>query len=221
MRDVRHVTERFLDVIRHHLTPALAALGFERRRGNLARDVGDIVHIVEVELAPWTTRERIAFTLTWGVDVPMIDRVLDDPGRPSRVETSLITGRLGADANGLDGRWFTVGPALVVPLAALADRRTGGALARDALGDVVPALDWFDSVAAVQAHLVVGLRRGRGAPDGNELRRIRWIAGLSLILGERENASRWLDYLEARSSSTIAPDVVAARLAGLRLRCAS
>jgi hypothetical protein len=73
----------------------------------------------------------------------------------------------------------------------------------------------------VQAHLVDTLVRGRGAAGEGELRRIRWIAGLSLLLDERENASRWLDYLEARSSAAIAPDVVAERLFPLRQRCAS
>ena len=65
------------------------------------------------------------------------------------------------------------------------------------------------------------MRASSPAAGEGELRRIRWIAGLSLLLGERENASRWLDYLEARSSATIAPDVVAERLADLRERCAS
>jgi hypothetical protein len=87
--------------------------------------------------------------------------------------------------------------------------------------DLVPTLQRFDSIPAVQAHLVEHLVKGRGAAGEGELRRVRWIAGLSLLLDERENASRWLDYLEARSSVSIAPDVVAERLAGLRARCAS
>lgn len=90
-----------------------------------------------------------------------------------------------------------------------------------ATGTILPLLRRFDTVPVVQAHLVDGLIRGRGAPAAGELARIRWIAGLSLLLDERENASRWLDYLEARSSATIAPDVVAERLADLRERCAS
>jgi hypothetical protein len=148
--------------------------------------------------------------------------VLDDPTSiPARAGTCPVHARLGEGATGLEARWFTVGPVRVPLLAPLADARTGAALARAATSEVLPALARFDSIPAVQAHLVDGLARRRGAPSVEELRRVRWIAGLSLLIGERENASRWLDYLEARSSSTIAPDVVAERLAGLRHRCAS
>ena len=54
------------------------------------------------------------------------------------------------------------------------------------------------------------------APSVEELSTIRRIAALSLLLGDRENAARWLDHLEARSAAAMAPDLVAERLAPLR-----
>ena len=225
MRDAVAPTprDRFAALLGHHLAPALASLGFVRRRAVLEHDRGDLRWLIEVELAPWTTPERIAFTLTWGVAVRALDEVLADPmGPPQRVESCPVRGGLGPGAGALDAPWFEIavgrGP---VALRRIADARTTASVVGAALDRVVPALRRFDDVPAVQAHLVAGLVRGRGAPAAGELARIRWIAGLSLLLDERENASRWLDYLEARSSATIAPDVVAERLADLRERCAS
>jgi hypothetical protein len=58
-------------------------------------------------------------------------------------------------------------------------------------------------------------------PHGTELWTIRRIAALSVLLGDRDNAVRWLDHLEARSAAAMAPDVVAERIALLRQRIAS
>jgi hypothetical protein len=103
----------------------------------------------------------------------------------------------------------------------LVDARTAQSALHLLQTDLLPALAPFDSIPAVQAHLVETMVRARGAAAEGELRRLRWIAGMSLLLDERANASRWLDYLEARSSSAIAPDVVAERLSPLRQLCAS
>lgn len=214
--------DRFATLLGDHLAPALEALGFVRHRAVLEQDLGDLRWLIEVELAPWTTAGRIAFTLTWGVAVPGLDEVLDDAmGPPQRVASCPVRG--GLDRKGaVESQWFEIGvvrgPAAV---RRVADVRTMGSVVHAAVERVVPAVRRFDSVPTVQAHLVDGLVRGRGAPAAGELARIRWIAGLSLLLDERDNASRWLDYLEARSSATIAPDVVAERLADLRERCAS
>lgn len=216
-------TDRFTTIVDEHLAPALEALGFERRQAVLELDRGDLRWLVEVELAPWTSPEKLAFTLAWGVAVWGLDEVLDDPmGPPSRVDGCPVKGRLGAGGGAVEARWFEVGRTRG-PLAfqRLVDARTASMVVSAAVDRVVPMLERFDTVPAVQAHLVEGLVRGRGAPAAGELARIRWIAGLSLLLDERANASRWLDYLEARSSATIAPDVVAERLADLRERCAS
>jgi hypothetical protein len=219
----RTPADRFLDLVDRRIAPALAPLGFQRRRAVLERGGEEVTWLVELELAPWTNPEKICFTLAWGIAVPGLDEILGDASSPpSRVGQCPISGRLGEGVTGLEATWFSVGP--VPHLAALekvADARTAQHALRLIQSDLIPTLQRFDSIPAVQAHLVEHLVRGRGAPGEGELRRLRWIAGLSLLLDERENASRWLDYLEARSASTIAPDVVAERLASLRQRCAS
>ena len=216
-------TERFTSIVGDHLAPALEPYGLVRRRAVLEHDRGDLRWLIEVGLAPWTTPERIAFTLSWGVAVRGLHEVLDDPmGPPQRVAACPVKGRLRAGASDVEAHWFELGPARgPAALRRIADARTAAAVVAAATGTILPTLQHFDTVPVVQAHLVDGLVRGRGAPAAGELARIRWIAGLSILLGERANASRWLDYLEARSSATIAPDVVAERLADLRERCAS
>lgn len=215
------VADRFLDLVDRRIAPALAPLGFERRRAVLERDGGDVRWLVELELAPWSNPEKVCFTLAWGVAVPGLEAVLgDDDAAPSRVTQCPVHQRLGEGPTGIEATWFTVGP---VPrlVARIADARTAQGVLRLVRTDLLPMLQHFDSIPAVQSHLVEHLVSGRGAAAESELRRLRWIAGMSLLLGERENASRWLDYLEARSSATISPDVVAQRLAGMRERCAS
>lgn len=223
MREGRTPADRFLDLVDRRIAPALAPFGFERRRSVLERDAGDVRWLVELELAPWTNPDKICFTLAWGVDVPGLAEILgDSTGPASRVAGCPIHARLGEGVTGLEATWFTVGPVPGVPgLERIVDARTAQGALHLVQTDLLPALQPFDSIPAVQAHLVSTLVHGRGAPGEDELRRVRWIAGLSLLLDERENASRWLDYLEARSSSTIAPDVVAERLSPLRQRCAS
>ena len=223
-RATRHTpAERFLDLVDRRIAPALAPFGFERRRAVLERASDDVHWLVELELAPWTNPEKICFTLSWGIAVPGLNDLLgDDAGPASRVAQCPIRARLGEGATGIEATWFTVGPVPGVPgLERIVDARTAQGVLHLVQTDLLPALQRFDSVPAVQAHLVETLVKGRGAAGESELRRLRWIAGLSLLLDERENASRWLDYLEARSSSAIAPDVVAERLGPLRQRCAS
>lgn len=220
--NIRTAADRFLDLVDHRIAPALAPLGFERSRHLLECDRGEVRWLVELELAPWTNPEKICFTLAWGIDVPGLDEVLGDAvNPPSRVGQCPVHGRLGEGVTGLEATWFSVGPARMPGLDRLADARTAQHALRLIQTDLVPTLQRFDAIPAVQAHIVEHLVKGRGAPGEGELRRLRWIAGLSLLLDERDNASRWLDYLEARSSTTIAPDVVAERLADLRARCAS
>ena len=218
----RTPTDRFVDLVDRQLAPALAAHGFDRRRAVLECDRGEVRWLVEIELAPWTTPEKICFTLSWGVDVPGLDEILGDPTPPaSRPAHCLVHGRLGEGATGVEATWFTIGPAKVSGMERVADARTARHAHHLLQTDLVPMLQRFDSIPAVQADLVEHLVKGRGVAADSELRRVRWIAGLSLLLDERDNASRWLDYLEARSSFAIAPDVVADNLATLRARCAS
>jgi hypothetical protein len=222
MRASKTPADRFIELVDQRLAPALAPLGFERRRAVLERDVGDVRWLVEIELAPWTNPDKISFTVAWGVAVPGLDEVLGDEVTGARVAACPVHARLGEGSTGLEATWFTVGPVKAVPgLDRVVDTRTAQGVLHGVQTELLPALAPLDTVPAVQAHLVEGLVRGRGAAGEGELRRIRWIAGLSLLLDERENASRWLDYLEARSSAAIAPDVVAERLSALRQRCAS
>lgn len=222
MRALKTPADRFLELVDQRFAPALSPLGFERRRAVLERDAGEVRWLVEIELAPWTNPEKIAFTLAWGVAVPGLDDVLGDGAVPARTATCPVHARLGEGTTGLEATWFTVGPVRGVPgLNRVVDARTASSVLHGVQTELLPALRSFETVPAVQAHLVEGLARARGAAGEGELRRIRWIAGLSLLLEERENASRWLDYLEVRSSAAIAPDVVAERLSALRQRCAS
>lgn len=223
MREGRTLADRFLDLVDQRIAPALEPLGFERRRAVLERDGGDVSWLVELELAPWASPEKICFTLAWGVAVPCLDDVLGDDAAapPSRPGQCPINGRLGEGASGLEATWFTIGPVKVPGLERIVDARTAQGLLRLIDLELLPTLRRFDSIPAVQARIVESLVLGRGSAGEGELRRIRWIAGLSLLLGERENALRWLDYLEARSAASIAPDVVTERLALLRQRCAS
>jgi hypothetical protein len=221
MREARNPIDRLRDIIEGRLAPALSSVGFAWDRTTLVSDRGDVRWMVEVDQATWSTPARICFTIRWGVAVPGLDEVLGDAGvRAPGVDGCLIQGRLGETPSRLEAAWFSVNAAMP-PLDRVADARTTGSLLRLVDVDVLPRLAAFDSIADVQAHLVEGLVRGRGAAGDDELRRIRAIAGLSLLLGAPENASRWLDYLEARSSVAIAPDVVAERLAALRQRGAS
>ena len=223
MREPRTVADRFVDLVDERIAPALEPLGFERRRAVLECERGDVSWLVELELAPWTSPEKICFTLAWGVTVPDLDDVLGDDaiGPPSRTGTCPINARLGEGATGLEATWFSVGPTRIPWMESFADARTSQRMLRMIDAELLPALFRFESIPDVQAHLVATLVQGRGAAVESELRRIRWIAGLSLLLDERANASRWLDYLEARSAASIAPDIVTQRLAVLRQRCAS
>lgn len=224
MRAGRAVVDRYLELIEHRVAPTLTAAGFVPLDDDLlACELGDVTWLVAVELAPWTTEERLSFTLAWGVAVPRLEAVLgnDEDDLPSTPAGCPIAGRLGERANGVDAAWMTIGPVRVPGLERAADVRTAQTFARLLSGELLPTLQLLDSIPAVQAHLVSNLVRGRGAAANGELKSIRWIAGLSLLLGARDNASRWLDYLEARSSASIAPDVVSERMAPLRQRCAS
>jgi len=224
MRAGRAVVDRYLELIEHRVAPTLTAAGFAPFDDDLlVCELGDVTWLVAVELAPWTTDERLSFTLAWGVAVPGLEAVLGEGADelPSTPAGCPIAGRLGERANGVDAAWLTIGPVRVPGLERAADVRTAQTFARLLSGELLPTLRLLDSIPAVQAHLVSNLVRGRGAAANGELKSIRWIAGLSLLLGERDNASRWLDYLEARSSASIAPDVVSERMAPLRQRCAS
>ena len=224
MRAGRAIVDRYLALLEHRVVPTLTSAGFtaDDDGGRFVCELEDVTWLAEVELAPWSTDDKACFTLAWGVAVPGLDDALgDEVAAVERPWTCPINGRLGERATGLEAAWFSVAPVRVPGLDVAVDARTAQAFTRLVTAELVPTLAQLDSIPAVQARLVANLVRGRGAAANGELKSIRWIAGLSLLLGERDNASRWLDYLEARSSASIAPDVVSERMATLRRRCAS
>lgn len=190
------------------LHQGLAPHGFERARGFLA--VGgsdDVVWVLDLVLAPWSRPERVCTTLSWSVHVPGMGDVFGDPDPP-------VDGRLGAH-RGLDARWVELHPRPSL-LAAVEDSRAAARLLDGFHAEILPTLEQLATPGDVQRHLHGTLGTTRGAPSTEELRTIRRIAALSVVMGERENAARWLDHLEARSSAAMAPDLVHQRVDDLR-----
>jgi len=223
MRGARGTADRFRDLIERHLLPGLVDMGFgDRLPGSLAvAEAHGVVWVLDLDLAPWSRPSRVAFTVAWGVDVPGLDDVLGDPSPDvPTIATCAVTGRLGVRGGVLEPRWFSLRQ-LPPVVAAMADAQEAKHVLAAIYADVLPELRHLANPVDVQRHLHDQLVTGRGAPDDNELRTIRRIAALSLLLGDRANAARWLDHLEARSTASMAPDLVAARLAPLRGRLVS
>lgn len=226
VRHVRQPSQRLTELVRERLAPALAEHGFRRRRIAFVADAGDVRWLVDVELAPWSTPSALSATVAWGVHVPGLDDVLEDrvAARAATPWGCPVSGRAGEGAGDLAAAWRTVRSHWwpldhLAPLLDVLDARTASALVQDALTDVLPRLRRLASVADVQAHLAAGLNRSPRSTSTSDLATVRTIFALSVLQGERENAQRWLDYLEARSARTMAPDLVAERLASLRQRC--
>jgi hypothetical protein len=219
----RTTAERFRELVHARLLPGIDELGFaERVPGVLAARVRNgVVWLLDLDVAPWSTPQKVCFAVRWGVHVLGIERALGDPP-PQRLdlEACLVTGRVGEREGRLDPRWFEL-RARPRPVAAVGDATLAGHVLDAVTDDVLPRLRQLATIADVQAYLHTGLVTGRGVPPPDELRTIRRIAALSLLLGDRTNAARWLDHLEARSAVAMAPDVVAERLAPLRERLAS
>jgi hypothetical protein len=217
------IGDRFCDLIEGRIRPGLDDLGFrDRLPGSLAaRDVDGVLWLLDVTTAPWSNVSKVCFTLTWGVHVRGLDEIVGDPEPETpTVDTCTLSGRLGEREDRLDPRWFEL-RTLPRPLAGVATTALANQVLNGVANDILPKLQTLSTPAGVQRFLHVSLVTGRGAPSAQELRTIRRIAALSLLLGDRENAARWLDHLEARSATTMAPDVVAERLAPLRELLAS
>ena len=223
MTGARGTADRFRDLIHRRLLPGLADLGFDARLpGSLAAtEATGVVWLLDLVVAPWSSPQKVCFTLAWGASVPGVEEAVGDPvPEHPTIDTCTVRGRLGDRDDGLEPRWFALRsrPRFVAPFAdqALATRVLTGVRT-----EVLPALARLATPVDVQRHLHEGLVTGRGVPKDDELRTIRRIAALSLLLGDRGNAARWLDHLEARSAAAIAPDIVAERLAPIRERLAS
>lgn len=223
MAAARGTADRFRDLVHRRLLPGLADLGFgERLPGSLAAtEAFGVAWLLDLDVAAWSTPEKVCFTVAWGVHVPGVDEVVGDPvPEVPTVAASVVHGRLGVTAPGIDPRWYEL-RSLPRPLAAVADTSLANHLLGAVAAEVVPILRRLSTPVEVQRHLHAELVPGRGAPSPEELQTIRRIAALSLLLGDRGNAARWLDHLEVRSAAAMAPDVVAQRLAPLRERLAS
>jgi hypothetical protein len=223
MTGARGTADRFRDLVHRRLLPGLADLGFsERLPGSLAAtEAFGVTWLLDLDVAPWSAPDRVCFTVAWGAHVPGVDEVVGDPApEVPTVAASAVHGKLGATASGTDPTWFEL-KALPRPLAAMADTNLANHVLGGVAAEVLPILRTLSTPVEVQRHLHAGLITGRGAPSAEELRTIRRIAALSLLLGDRRNAARWLDHLEERSSAAMAPDLVAERLAPIRERLAS
>jgi hypothetical protein len=223
MTGARGTADRFRDLVHRRLLPGLAELGFGNRLpGSLAAtEAHGVVWLLDLDLAPWSTPDKVRFTVAWGAHVPGIDEVVGDPVPDCpTVATSAVHGRLGVTASGIDPCWFEL-RSLPRPLAAVADTSLANHVLAGVANEVLPLLQTLSTPVEVQRHLHASVIPGRGAPSPEELQTIRRIAALSLLLGDRANAARWLDHLELRSAATMAPDLVAERLAPIRERLAS
>ena len=223
MTGARGTADRFRDLVHSRLLPGLAELGLAARLpGSLAAtEAHGVVWLLDLDVAPWSTPQKVCFTVTWGVHVPGINEVVGDPApEVPTLETAAINGRLGERERTIEPHWFEL-RALLRPLDSIKDASLANNVLRAVATEILPIFQGLSTPVEVQRHLHAGLVTGRGLPNGDELRTIRRIAALSLLLGDRDNAARWLDHLEDRSSTAMAPDLVAERLAPLRRLLAS
>jgi hypothetical protein len=201
--------ERLTALVDTRLEPGLAELGFSRTRSGFVARAGQVRWTVGLERAPWSRPGKLAFTVLWGVDVVGLRRLLHEPRCP-------IEGRIGQGPGDLQPRWYTLPNG---PFAGLLENRLAAGLLHDVRSDLLPRFEELADAAAVQRALAADLDPRPSAPSAAETARLRAIVAISVLRGERENAMRWLDYLQARSSRVTAPDVVAERLAPLRELC--
>src|SRR3954470_9362018 len=104
MTGARGTADRFRDLVRSRLLPGLADLGFTARLpGSLAAtEAHGVVWLLDLDVAPWSSPQKVCFTVTWGVHVPGINEVVGDPApEVPTVETSAISGRLGEKATSI------------------------------------------------------------------------------------------------------------------------
>jgi hypothetical protein len=209
VRPTRSPEERLQALVEAHLEPGLAAYGFTRQRGTFVARSDDVAWLLALEKAPWCREGRLSVTLAWAVDVRGLRGLLGEARCP-------IEGRIGQGPNDLQPRWYRVPTGV---LASVLEKRLAAELLHDVRASLLPRFEALADPEAVQRALVDELDRRPSAPSADEAARLRAIIAISVLRGERENAGRWLDYLQARSSRVTAPDVVAERLAPLRELC--
>jgi hypothetical protein len=134
------------------------------------------------------------------------------PGPPVR-------GWVGQTRTAPEPRWFRLGVTTVPVLGPIRLARAAGEVAHHVETDALPRLLDLPDAVSVQRRLVADLDERPTAPSPGEVAVIRTVAAISVLRGEHDNASRWLDHLEARASRVTPPALVAERLASLRERC--
>jgi hypothetical protein len=212
---------RFGRLVHARLVPALAGLGFDQRPDGVvaAARANELAWLLDIEAAPWSVPDRICFTLSWGIYVPGLDELLDDPvPMQLAVDRCPIGGRLGMGSGTVDPIWFTFNQrpwSVAAVRDAVLIRRIAGLVATQ----LKPELASFTTAIQVQQWLASSLIGTRGAPTIDELRTIRRVAAISALIGERQNSMRWLDYLEARTGLAMASDKAKVHVAELRQRC--
>ena len=202
-------------LVEGRLTSELAELGFSRRGSTFVLHHHDVAWLLAPERTPWSTPGRIVFSMVWAVQVPGLRAVLGEhapPGPP-------VLGWVGQAGAALQPRWFRLGATTVLGLGSLRLARAAGEVRQHVEEDALPRLRELPDAGAVQQHLVADLDRRGTAPSPGEVAAIRRVAAISVLRGRHDNALRWLDYLEARSSRVTPPDLVAERLAPFRERC--
>src|SRR5687768_7466559 len=103
------MAERFRSLVHDRLVPALADLGFgDGLPGALAiAPAHDVLWVLDVSVAPWSSGRSLSFALGWGVHVPGIDEVLGDPSADAvMLEICQVRGRTGDRGAGVDPEWF-------------------------------------------------------------------------------------------------------------------
>ncbi|MGD9797208.1 MAG: hypothetical protein AB7H43_14835 [Acidimicrobiia bacterium] len=214
--------DRFRDLIRRRLLPGLGDLGFSSAPGVLAarpaddRSPGRLFWFVDIELAPWTNPDRICFAAAWGAFVPGLAGAMGQPEplRPTIADCP-VRGLVSLTGDERDPAWHQL-TRLPLPLAFAQDVAVANAFLGAVKADAVPRLRALATAGSVQEHLFATLVGTAGAPEVDELQTIAQVAALSHLLGERQNALRWLEHLRDRSCAAMSPDVVEARLAPLR-----
>ncbi|HEY2331622.1 MAG TPA: hypothetical protein VGH94_06855 [Acidimicrobiales bacterium] len=216
--------DRFRDLIRQRLLPGLGELGFESAPGVLAArpapaarpERAGVRWFIDIELAPWTNPDKICFAAAWGVHVPGLAAAMGqaEPLRPTIADCP-VRGLVSLTDDDRDPAWHRL-TRRPWPLWFVQDVACANAFLGSVAAHALPKLRALDTVVKVQEHVFSGLVGTWGAPEIDELQTIAQVAAMSHLLGERQNALRWLDHLRERSCAAMAPEVVDARLAPLR-----
>lgn len=223
MRGDSSPAARFRRLVRERLLPGLEHLGFDQRPpGILAgADSGAGTRwLLDLDIAPWTTPSRVCFTVAWGVEVPGVAAILDDPEpvRSSSLDVAVLRGALGQSEIRLEPTWFEL-KARPWPVPWMVDPSVAQHVLAAVHREVLPRLELLTSPLDVQQALFDKLDDCARIPSAEELTTIRRITAISILLGDRDLALRWTEHLRTRLAAAMAPDAAAERVEPLRRLC--